>query len=186
MAYILFVLKGEIMISFTFPSCLHILCFKRNDTDLLYLSRWPPYSGLIASMSSLISVTIGFPPSGSTWVDICIKRIELIRIWYLYMQEVASKNSRYQTSEYLNKSFNRLSSSQRYAPHWWRLSDLDQTWSGWTVHHPKIPGNEKYPLGHEGGPFGGPEISIKGKMNSWFEPWLSMNKKFAWVASRGD
>ena len=38
----------------------------------LYLSRWPPYSGLIASMSSLISVINGFI-SGSTLVSRSIR-----------------------------------------------------------------------------------------------------------------
>ena len=81
--------------------------------------------------------------------------------------------------------FNRVSSSHRTALHWRGSSDFDQTGSGWTVQHPKIPQLEKNPLGPEGGPFGAPEISIKGKINSWFKPWLSMNQKFSWVAWRG-
>ena len=81
--------------------------------------------------------------------------------------------------------FNRVSSSHRSALSRRGSSDFDQTGSGWTVQHPKIPQLEKKPSWTRGGPFGAPEISIKGKINSWFKPWLSMNQKFSWVAWRG-
>ena len=82
-------------------------------------------------------------------------------------------------------TFNRYSSCQWYTPHWWKLSDLDQTWSGWTVHHPNIPRYEKNPLEPEGGHFGGLDFSIKGILRGWFQPWLSMNQKISWMAWRG-
>ena len=80
-----------------------------------------------------------------------------------------------------DRILNSLSSSHRTTPHWWRLLDFDETWSGGTVHHPKIPWLEKNPLGPEGGFLGHLIFLHRGKSPADFShDWAWIKNFLGW------